>query len=432
MNRLSICISPRWENDTVADMALRFEMAAENISAEGPVLTFPEQGFGGLCPFPEYEDLVLEDEAGEIPFHIREVPSWYSAITYRGIFAEREIRGALRWSYRLFPRILPEGYRSSPYYDFRNEPYGLNGSGFFAFILPGAQAAFETKLHWDMSAMPEGARAVWTYGEGDVERVMTPYQIGFSLFQVGVMHAVENGDFGVYWFMEPEFDAASVARRLLPIFSYMKQYFQDEKAGFKVFLRRDPFEVSGGGSACPYTFISGYSAFGGMNPDKWFNTLIHEMTHTWPCMDDMQVGTGTWFTEGCTEYYCTLLPYRGGFLDAEYTAARINEKITGRYYHNVYRETSNMEIARIQWQDRRGQVVPYGRGFLYLANVEAKLRKANRGSIDEIVLQHNWMTAGKLLIPEENLFGPEFETVEETCDLEGKEVISYHWKARKE
>lgn len=49
-----------------------------------------------------------------------------------------------------------------------------------------------------------------------------------------------------------------------------------------------------------------------------------------------------------------------------------------------------MEIPKIQWKERLAQECPYGRGFLYLANTEAQLRRAGKGSIDDIVKQFGW------------------------------------------
>lgn len=461
MDTLHLTLVPRWENDTVADMTIRASFPASGIPTGGdkPALDYPNQAFGGLCPFPDYEKLSITDDLGEVPYRLDDAPSCYGAATFKGFYFERPAQGTLQWSYRILPRILPEGYRSSPYYDFRAEPLGLNGSGMFAFMLPNTGAApVQVHLEWDLTQMPENARGIWSFGEGTVDKVLTSWQIRLSLFNTGVMQAVEHGNFGVYWFSEPNFAVKDVAERLYPIYQYMTDYFHDTGSSFRVFLRRDPFEKSGGGSACPYAFISGYSAMGGMEADRWFNVLIHEMTHTWPSMEDFNVGEGSWFSEGCTEFYCTMLPYRGGFLDADFTVSRINEKIKGRYYDNLYREMPNMEIPRIQWQDRRAQVVPYGRGFLYLVNVDTQLRRLGKGSIDDIVMKHSimdpmsaqeWkdfvlerlgdkglqdfedMAAGKLMVPEEDLFGPEIMTVEDEIELEGKKVISYHWEVRK-
>lgn len=457
MDQLSITMTSFWEKDTVACFTICCTMSPFSVKEGEPVLDFADQAFGGIVPFPEICDLYIEDELGEVPFHQAPSETEYTAASYTGLYPDRKIKGTLRWRYRILPRVLPEGYRSSPYYDFRAEPLGLNGSGMFSLILPKHPKPMEVSVHWDMSHMPGNARAIWSLGEGDLHLTATPFVLRFSLFQVGVMQCVEQGGLGVYWFSEPYFKAESVANRLYPIFQYMKEYFQDPDAHFYVFLRRDPFEYSGGGSACPYAFISGYSAFGGMDEDRWFNVLIHEMTHTWPGMTDFTVGEGTWFNEGCTEYYCTMLPYQGGFLDKEYTVKRINEKIRERYYQNIYRTMSNEEIPAVQWKDRRAQTVPYGRGFLYLANVEVQLKNAGKGKIADIIKGHNmlnpltpkdWedflrqrlgesgvrefhdMVSGKLLIPEPDLFGPEFIAVEEEIELDGKKEISYHWKVR--
>ena len=461
MDTLNLTLAPRWGNDTVMDMTIRGAFPASGIPADNakPALDYSDQAFGGICPFPDYEELTISDDLGEVPWRLDAAPSCYSAATFKGFYFERPVQGTVRWSYRILPRILPEGYRSSPYYDFRAEPLGLNGSGMFAFILPNTENA-QVRIHldWDLSNMPEGARGIWSYGEGSVEKVLSAWQIRLSLFNTGIMQSVEHGCFGVYWFSEPYFAVKDVAERLYPIYQYMADYFHDTGSSFRVFLRRDPFEISGGGSACPYAFISGYSAMGGMDADKWFNVLIHEMTHTWPSMADFNVGEGTWFSEGCTEFYCTMLPYRGGFLDAEFTVKCINAKIKGRYYDNVHREMPNMEIPKIQWQDRRAQEVPYGRGFLYLANVDLQLRQAGKGSIDDIVVKYSiadpmplqeWkdfvlerlgekglqefedMAAGRLMVPEPDLFGPEIVTVRDEIELNGKKTISYHWEVRK-
>ena len=462
MKQLTLLLKPRWGEDTVANMSVYAAYPASEFDKDlsKPALQYAEQAFGGLCPFPEWEDFSITDDLGDIPFEIKDIPSFYTAATFKGIFFLRAPDGEVKWSMKLLPRVLPEGYRSSPYYDFRAEPLGLNGSNMFSIIFPAVpiQTPVAVHLDWDLSEMPEGARGIWSYGEGAVDKVLPLWQIMITLYNTGMMHAVEEDGFGVYWFSEPNFDAESVARRMLPIFHYEKNYFGDGDAQFRVFLRRDPFVNSNGGSACPYAFISGYSAYGGADPERWFNTLLHEMTHTWPSMTDFNVGEGPWFSEGGTEYYCTILPYKGGFVDAKFTVDRLNEKIRDRYLDNIYRNLSNEEIAEIQWKDRRAQTVPYGRGFLYLANLEAKLKRLGKGSIDELVRKHSivrpvtpkeWedfvveklgdeglrdfedMKAGKIPVLEADLFGSDIVTVPHEIELNGKIEQSYHWEVRK-
>lgn len=457
MNTLKILLKPYWANNTVMSMKIVASVNAESVQFDGPALDYANSAFEGLCPFPDYDQLIIEDDLGEVVYDIKEAPTEYNAASYLGLYFKRPIEGILKWQYNIYPRILPEGYESSPYYDFRSEPFGLNGSAFFSFILPKSTDTFKVELNWDLSKMPNSARGIWSYGEGQVVEELNTLEIRFSLFNVGIMNSVEKGEFGVFWFGKPNFEVKSVANKLHDIFLFMKDYFDDDNPNYRVFLRRDPFIKSGGGSACPHAFISGYSTFGGNDSEKWYNVLVHEMTHTWPYMDDTITGTGTWYTEGCTEYYCTVLPYRAGIVDAQYTLDRINEKAKDRYYDNVYREISNMEIPKIQWKDRRAQTVPYGRGFVYLSNVAAQLKRLGKGSIDDIAIQHTmsnknpmtsqiWekfilerlgekgvqefedMKAGKFLKPDQDIFGPEFKTVKEEIELEGKKVVTYRWE----
>lgn len=460
MRELNVRIHPYWEKDTIGKIAYTFRLEGGSgncAEADKPLLQHADEAFGGLCPFPETKGFRLFDESGPLSFHIQEIPSWYSGMKCFGYFPERPAAGDVIWQYEAYPRILPEGYRSSPYYDFRSEPGGLNGSGFFSLILPAGQETFQVDLSWEMEDMPAGSRGIFSFGEGTVKKQMSAFQLGFSLFDVGLLHAVESDAFGVYWFGDPGFAVEPVARRLLPIFDYEKNHFGDPDAHFRVFLRRDPFKISNGGSACRYAFISGYSAFGGFDPDQWFNVLIHEMTHTWPYMDDTKVGTGTWFTEGAVEYYCTLLPWQGGFVDEDFTLKCLNDKITKRYYRNPFRNVPNMEIPAIQWRERQAQTVPYGRGFIYLANVQAALKRTGNGTIDDIVRQFGWdrpmqpedwkafvrarlgekavtefedMTDGKLIIPDPDIFDGCFETVQEEIVLNGKKVPSWHWEKK--
>lgn len=458
MTEFAITLAPQWADNTVAAIDFDFSLPAAALGDVQPVLHYPDDAYGKSVTFAPYEHLILTDDLGEVPYHIADAPSRSSDMIYRGVYAERPLQGTLHWQYHLLPRVLPAGYRSSPYYDFRQEPYGLNSSGYFSLILPNSEEKLSVHWRWDMAGMPTKARAIWSYGEGPVDAELSAEDLRFSLYAVGVMQAMESADFGIYWFTPVDFAMQPIFDKLNAIFTYMKHYFHDQDSTYHVFIRRDPFEHSGGGSACRYAFISGYSATSGIDQQRWFDVLVHEITHTWPTMVDDQRGEGTWFEEGCTEYYCATLPYRAGLLSADHTAASINEKTGRPYYHNVYRELSNMAIAKLQWQDRRAQPVPYGRGMVYLANVESELREANAGSIDSIVMAHSYsdpltpdlwrdfvkerlgdagvaefeaMCAGKLVVPRPGLFGPDFVTITDQLVLEdGRRVVGYHWEVK--
>lgn len=449
-------LTPHWSEGSVDRLAFTIEISALVLEEEQAALHYPDQAYGGAVPFADYHDLQVFDEQGSVPFEVKAAHSRSTDMIYQGIYFQRAVQGTIKWSYYLTPRVLPAGYRSSPYYDFRSEPGGINGCGLFAFIMPNTEKKLQVSLHWELAEMPSDARALWSYGEGDIEKVLTPYEVAFSLFNVGVMNRCENDSFGIYWYGELAANVDYAFDKLSQIFDYMKRYFHDDDSVFRVFLRRDPFEHSGGGSACKYAFISGYSAQKPIELEEWIKVLIHEITHTWPAMDDTTVGQGTWFEEGCTEYYCTVLPARAGLVSPEFTVEQINEATQDRYYKNVHRNLAANEIPKIQWQDRRAQPVPYGRGMVYLGNVDQELRQAGQGSLDDFVVKfirkpdptvEDWkifvnerlgkkglqefddMMAGKTVIPLADIFGSKFQAVEySTTNEDGTEITAYRWQ----
>lgn len=451
-------LAPHWSVDTVDRLTVKIEVSALAVENGQAGLHFPDQAYGGAVPFADYHDLQITDDLGPVSFVVKPSPSRSTDMIYQGVYFDRAVSGEVKWTYDLTPRVLPASYRSSPYYDFRNETGGLNGCGLFALMMPNTEEKMQVSWHWDLTEMPASTRALWSYGEGDVKKVLSPYEVAFSLFNVGVMNSRENESFGIYWYGELETDVDYAFNKLSQIFDYMKKYFHDEDSVFRVFLRRDPFEHSGGGSACKYAFISGYSAQKPIKLEEWIKVLIHEITHTWPAMDDTVVGQGTWFEEGCTEYYCTVLPARAGLVSPEFTVEQINEITQSRYYQNVHRNLPADEIPKIQWQDRRAQPVPYGRGMVYLGNVDQELRSADQGSIDDFVAQFikrpdpnvtDWlafvterlgdkgqqefveMMAGKTVIPLPGIFGEKFEAVKYlTTNEDDQEIIAYRWQLK--
>lgn len=459
LKTLEYRLKPHWDNDTVTYMWVYGTIDATTILDDGPGLNYCCDAWGNLVPFATYDELAIEDDLGAVPYELKPSPSNWGGINYKGFYFQRPLEGTLRWRYRIYPRVLPEGYSASPYYDFRNEPYGLNFSGAFAFILPDNSVRFNFSLIWDMDEMPEEARGVWSLGTGNVEKELCAWDVRFSYFACGIMNVEEVGDFGIYWFGETPFNIRSVTKRLSNLFVYMANFFKDDNPVYRIFLRRDPFEKSGGGSGALRSFMSGYSAFGeeSMDMERWFCILAHEMVHNWPMGDDSVTGTMTWYMEGMAEYYSAVLPFRAGLVDAAYTVNQLNDKGKVRYLDNIYREVPNMDLPKIQWQDRRAQTVAYGRGFVYLSNVEAQLRRAGNGSIDEIspkylfanpMKESDWiafireklgeeavqefenMKAGELQIPDPDAFGDVFTVVEDKVELDGKIVKTYKWVLR--
>jgi predicted metalloprotease with PDZ domain len=156
-----------------------------------------------------------------------------------------------------------------------------------------------------------------------------------------------------------------------------------------------------------------------------------------------------------------MLPFRMGLVSKEDTLKEIQSR-TDAYYTNPTRHLENIEAAKICWQDRRAQRLPYGRGFFFLANTDVKIRQATDGqySIDDVVLDileksskgatlgnevflqtvkdisgvdvtADWetMRTGGHIVPIEGCFDGHFSVTEtEVPEADtGKPVTSYRW-----
>ena len=374
--------------------------------------------------------------------------------------AKKAAEGAYAYGYRVYPRqVGPEGH-SAPLFDFRQEPGGVNGAGVAFLALPPFSQA-QVRIDWDLSAMPEGSEAVCAYFEGSGELTASREELLYSYYACGALKKEACRDFGMYWFGEPPFDAAEAAGRLKRLFAYMKDFFGEaEEKPYRIFVRRDPFDDSGHGTAGQRSFLFGYSKAMAPTVDSLMDLLAHEMVHNWPTMRDEPAGTGTWYVEGCAEYYSVVLPLRAGITDGKHTEKALNRR-ADPYFGNPYRFMPNLELGKHYWEDSAAQRAPYGRGFFYLARTDARIRAVSGGkrSLDSLVLalchspaerqteeeyrrllkqelgedgvrEFDKMRQGTLMIPDRELFDGAFDILEETGPDDRGEGVCTRYRFR--
>ncbi len=382
----TVTIQPEWEQDTVSALNIRIRTdrgvkAGEDVAARMlELVTIP------FCPMdaPVFTDAlgVLETEpyAGEteMSFVHRE---FYKAL--------RDTEGEITIAYRVTPRIQPEGYRSSPYFDLVAEKGGVLGTGTtFLLHTPGLSETASFTLRWDLARLPEGCRGIWSLGaENTASKTdISVSDILFSAYMVGKVHAVEDGPAGFYWFDRMPIDANEGARQITMLFNHMSEMFRDKGGDYRVFARHNHFP-GGGGTALTRSYIYGYGLQDEVTIEGLQSLLTHEMVHNWPTMTDHPAGLGTWYVEGSAEYYSVLVPMEMGICSPEKTAADINDK-AGNYYTNPMNRLSNLELGKLYWTDRHCQWLPYARGILYLSNLDAAIQRStgNRHTLLDIEL----------------------------------------------
>lgn len=369
-------ITPEWSCDTVS--ALRIVCTTDHAAKAGGQIAARIRELVTI-PFCPVTELRFSDESGPLPTRSHNGEAEQSFIYREFYTAQRDSVGETRISYRITPRVQPEGYRSSPYFDLVAEKGGVLGTGTtFLLHLPELSEAFDYSLTWDLSLLPEDCRAVWTYGCGDVSRPGTTGQeMLFSAYMAGRIHASEDGEVGFYWFDTLPFPANEGVQQITLLFKYMSEMFHDKGGGYRVFTRHNHFP-GGGGTAFPRSYIYGYGLHDQVTAGSLQSLLAHEMVHNWPTMSDQPAGLGTWYVEGSAEYYSTIVPLEMGICSPEKTAGIINDK-AGSYYANPMKHLSNLELGKRYWTDRRCQRLPYSRGMIYLSNLDAQIRKNTGG-----------------------------------------------------
>ena len=329
------------------------------------------------------ENVRITDDAGDVAFTVTEsAPYPYKFMHYA---VERDVAGTVCIAYTVKPRPFCEGDRCGPYFDLKAEEGGASSAG-LSFLPEIAGLEGDISLHWDLSDCPEGATGICTFGEGDLSYHGTLDKLQQSYFIFGMVSSITDGDFGFHWLTKPSFDVEAIASYARDLFGRMSQFFRDDGKTYRIFMRKDPYPTSGG-TALMRSYMFGWNETQPVSVKDKQNILAHEMVHNWPHLNDNPYGITSWYSEGTAEFFCVMLPFRMGLVSKEATLREIQSR-TDAYYTNPTRHLENIEAAKICWQDRRAQRLPYGRGFFFLANTDVKIRQATQGrySIDDVVL----------------------------------------------
>ena len=362
----------------------------------------------------------------------------------RDWLVDRAIEGPVTVWFRAYPRQVDKDTRPGPLFDLRAESGGLSGAGLTFLPHPLTESRYRIRLSWDMTGLPPTDRGVSCYGDGDADFVATAEGLTECYYAVGPLQVYPPGStrdrkFGIYWLSDAPFDVQSAAAQIQTLFGYMCRFFHDQGGSYRVFIRKNPY-ASGGGTALHRSFMFGWNSEHPPTVEGLEGLLAHEMTHNWPALKG-EHGETSWYAEGNAEYYSILLSWRAGLINADEFLKRINGRAAG-YYQNPLQNLTLQQAEERYWQEANASYVPYGRGFMYLANTDAEIRAHSRGtrSLADIVVPFaeraqsgklppvaEWgarvtaeigprgqaefadMTAGKRIIPAANAFGPCFK-----------------------
>lgn len=385
--KLELHLKPHVTDGRVDYVAGELHLQLPNVEAGGTLLRMPLVIVS--IPTARYDGNAISarDGAGELPLELEdEAPT--PTGTYRRWRIQRATSGDVHVSFKAPPRVVDANTRTGPLFDLREEAGGMFGAGITFLPLPDGEQPYRLHLKWDLSDMPPGSRAVTSLGEGDIDTAGPATRLAFIFYAAGPLKRyppTDSPDFGIYWLTDPPFDIAELASGVKSLYDWMSKFFRDEGKPYRVFIRHNPHR-DGGGTALPQSFMFGWNEATAPTTANLQSLLAHEMAHNWPSMQG-EHGDIAWYTEGAAEFYSLLLSHRAGVLSVDRFLEEINERAAG-YYTNPYRDASNEEAAKHFWNDWSAQRVPYGRGFMYLAIVDAKIRARSAGkrSLDDVVL----------------------------------------------
>lgn len=327
------------------------------------------------------ETLVAEDAAGPLPLTIEEDPADPSEFRQdRRWITSRATQGDVTVTYAIEPRVITSATRPGPLIDTRTELTGFYGSGNTMLALPVDGWPRDVALNWDLAELEPGARAASSLGEGDVTATVTAQNLNNSFFFAGPLRSQPedgSGDFAIYWITPAAFDLDGAAAWTREAYTYFNSFFGASDTPFRIFMRTtERFQGGGGGGF--NSFIFGTVEGEDRDPDEVRGLLAHEALHHFVggYGDGGGAGGQQWYSEGVTNYYTVVLPYRAGLTSLEHYINDVNGYAKS-YYTNPQSNLSNTEVTRLFFSDGNAQIVPYNRGPLYIALTDAQIRAAS-------------------------------------------------------
>ena len=257
-------------------------------------------------------------------------------------------------------------------------------------MLPPGPEDLTFDVHWIRPDPPGDWAAVSSLGEGDgaagdlsgtgLERLGDTYVMCGDLEH----HRHRDGRLSTWWLTSPGIDVAAFSGRLGTTYHVMAEAFDAPAHPYRVFLRTHPHRGAAA-SAHPASFVMSLNPAHPLDEASIFETIAHELVHEWLHLDGSAEEV-TWFVEGAADYYSLVLPLREGMLDDDAFLRAVNLEAR-ECYANVRRGLTMAEAQPLFFSDFLAHRLPYARGMFYLADLDARVRRATAGarSVDDIV-----------------------------------------------
>jgi hypothetical protein len=392
--QLTITLSPAapGASGDIPYVDVRVAAPAMHVAAGQPLLQLPLVSSNVTSIADSLTSLRVIDSRGAVALTVRDDPP-SEPMPLRHWDAGREVSGTVTVRYRapITNALNPRG--AAPPLELRTEDGGFSGDASTFLVLPDTARAYRIAVRWSFGALGPKAVGLATLGGGNAatqRRLNAVYGSGLY-FMGGLVYTypapLPGSGFMSAWQGTPPFNGRGLMRWTQALYgSYLRFFKAPPGQPYEVFLRRNLVNA-GGGVEVGRSFVGTFDRQ--TKVEDLELTLAHEMVHTFVGgLDAPQGLASSWYAEGLAVYYERVLPWRAGRISTGKFLSDLNTT-AGRYYTDLLADTPNSQIPARFWADTRVRVLPYDRGSLYFAQLNAELRAASHGkrSLDDLVLQ---------------------------------------------
>ena len=227
--------------------------------------------------------------------------------------------------------------------------------------------------------LPVGQYAVSSYGLGNFQQVLKGEALETTLFVEGPLQSLPSRPpaqgFSMYSLGLPQNALALAFHWTQQAYGVERNAFHGSpSAPFRFMIRSYDGGPIMSGRADYRSFLLYLPAGKDPGSPDLHALVAHEMVHALIEGLDAEPGDdGDWYTEGTADYFRITLPYSAGLYTPQEYLSQINEE-AAEYYTNALAQVPNRDISKAMWSGRNAWMVPYARGALYFADLEAKLR----------------------------------------------------------
>jgi predicted metalloprotease with PDZ domain len=333
--------------------------------------------------------------------------------------------------------------------------------------LPEQLGNVTAHVNWDLAELGAGATVASTYGEGNVvlrgpvDRVQQAYWLAGNVGRAP--EPPRTGGFSGYWLGAPRFDARAVMEWSADAYAALRRFFRDTTtAPYRAFVRALAVDSGVGGTALQNSFIVGVPA-GTRDTSRGPRvTIAHEMGHMW--VGSLSGPQQPWFTEGLNVHYTRRVLLRAGLISVADFGTDAGATVRN-YYTSPWINASADSLNRVGFGAGVGggsaQNLPYVRGSLFFADLDARIRAASSGArtLDDVVVPllerrragtpltlavlidalarelgadirahfDAVIMRGETIAPHPNAFGPCFTRRARRYDAGGRQIDGFEW-----